>query len=963
MGRRVRKTLNRIMVLFLSIIFVFGSTSIPGLSSFVQASENEAKISGFSLTVSEGALGLNIFFSGISDKMAENCTVVVDGASYQLTDKQDDGSYKISHFVNPQDISKKMPITLFSVTNKVALNNKNAADGVVNYSVKDYLDKVKNNNNETGRLAKAIDDYGTCAEYYFAGADQIPVTIADADFSEYKASMTGGVPDGVSYYGSSLLLSDTFAIRHYYTVTKIFDSYTSTFDGEPTEIMYDEAKGLFYYEISGIRAWDIVHPYDLTVTCGGVTGSIKYSVMSYAEAAKTTEPGSPLYTLVKSIYWYYKAFQDCLNQSHGGGEVTTDYVTYSMYGAKGDGKTNDYQAIVDTHAAANAAGLPVKADPGATYLITTMDKNNPKGALIKTDTDWTGAKFIIDDTKMTLAEKDCYLFTVAPSKPMEHRYCNPANTAGITLGLDAELPTYPISQSAPSYAKDFLNKTFPAGATQLQLRTLADGSKEYFGEKAMYFLETQVYKRWGRQHISSGGTLIPQREVIVVNEDGSIDPLSPVQFPWAGIYTIDKYYIDEEPLTITGGEFTTVQNILDSSTYIQRGISIQRSNVLMDGVEHYVIGEEKQFTSTSFYQIIKKDKQGNEIIAEEGYHARLGAPYQGFFRLSYCMNVTLRNCVFTNHLVVHNIKPGDEINSTSPYDYYAEYGVNLTIDHCSCARNMEFTNEYVAGLIGEGPKVSATYDEEGIMNTRRWGTTGTNYCKNLNVINHTSINRIDAHKGTYNLTVKDSTLGYKGIAAVGFGDLIVERTTVNADFFINLRRDFGSAWFGDVYITDCTWKLRDGNYAQGSPRLFFADYIPTAAYGYEPFTENGVTYYSALPKNIYINGLTIDASEVVSGNINNAGLQMFSSTVRCGEKEWEDETWFNDTSKYTFPLKAPEHIYLNSLKVIKNKKMNSNKLKVNIQNTDTTNNTHYFFVRSGTQLHYDEKNQTVVVVG
>ena len=42
MGRKVRKTLNRIMVLFLSIIFVFGSTSIPGLSSFVQASENEA---------------------------------------------------------------------------------------------------------------------------------------------------------------------------------------------------------------------------------------------------------------------------------------------------------------------------------------------------------------------------------------------------------------------------------------------------------------------------------------------------------------------------------------------------------------------------------------------------------------------------------------------------------------------------------------------------------------------------------------------------------------------------------------------------------------------------------------------------------------------------------------------------------------------------------------------------------
>ena len=74
-----------------------------------------------------------------------------------------------------------------------------------------------------------------------------------------------------------------------------------------------------------------------------------------------------------------------------------------QYGAKGDGKTDDYDAIVKTHAEANAKGLPVKADQGAVYYIGHMDKNNTKGALIMTATDWTGAEFIIDDSKMTLA--------------------------------------------------------------------------------------------------------------------------------------------------------------------------------------------------------------------------------------------------------------------------------------------------------------------------------------------------------------------------------------------------------------------------------------------------------------------------------------------------------------------------------------------------------------------------------
>ena len=56
-------------------------------------------------------------------------------------------------------------------------------------------------------------------------------------------------------------------------------------------------------------------------------------------------------------------------------------VTYEDFGAKGDGKTDDINAIAATHAFANQQSLPVKANDGATYYIGGKERT----AIIKTD--------------------------------------------------------------------------------------------------------------------------------------------------------------------------------------------------------------------------------------------------------------------------------------------------------------------------------------------------------------------------------------------------------------------------------------------------------------------------------------------------------------------------------------------------------------------------------------------------
>ena len=79
------------------------------------------------------------------------------------------------------------------------------------------------------------------------------------------------------------------------------------------------------------------------------------------------------------------------------------YVTYEEFGAVGDGVTDDYAAICKAHDYANEAGLPVKANDNATYyILNPIIDGAMRSAIIKTDVDWGGAKFIIDDSEICL---------------------------------------------------------------------------------------------------------------------------------------------------------------------------------------------------------------------------------------------------------------------------------------------------------------------------------------------------------------------------------------------------------------------------------------------------------------------------------------------------------------------------------------------------------------------------------
>ena len=224
----------------------------------------------------------------------------------------------------------------------------------------------------------------------------------------------------------------------------------------------------------------------------------------------------------------------------------TDYVTYEAFGAVGDGKADDFEAIIKTHEYANENGLSVLANENATYYIGGADKT----AYIKTDVNWSTARFIIDDTNVE--NRNAWVFNIAPSQ----------GSSNIT------------------------GKVSPLKTDAANIGTALDS-------KSLVVLTDSNVKRYIRKgaNQNSGSN---QADVIIVDENGNISPDTPLIWDFDAVTNAVVYPIDSETLTVKGGRFTTLANNAASEyTYYARGIQVRRSNTVIDGIYHDVENEGK----------------------------------------------------------------------------------------------------------------------------------------------------------------------------------------------------------------------------------------------------------------------------------------------------------------------------------------------------------------------------------
>ena len=377
-----------------------------------------------------------------------------------------------------------------------------------------------------------------------------------------------------------------------------------------------------------------------------------------------------------------------------------EYITYEMFGAKGDGATDDMPAIVRAHAEANMRNVPVKAAAGACYYIS------PKAAaaVVMTDTDWTGAKFIIDD-----------------------RGCE-----------EIEAPVFEIAPSEPEFDFDICPEKLEYGQTYME---------NPFGRDFFMVVENEDHRDFIRRGLNQNNGH-PRTDCFVLKKDGSLS--SPCSYDFERVTSAVAYPIDENTLTVCGGEFTTIANQAASEyDYHYRNIVITRSNTELHHVTHYVTGETDH-----------------------------GAPYTGFIRIENCARVHVHDCLLTAHYIYMTIGAQGLPVPMGSYDI-----------NCRCTANVTFS------------RCTQTTD---IMDERYWGIIGTNFCRDM-LFEDCALSRFDAHMGVTNCTLRRCRLGWQCLNAIGNGTFIIEDTEACGEQFVYLRFDYGCCWRGDIVIRNCKW--------------------------------------------------------------------------------------------------------------------------------------------------------------
>ena len=175
---------------------------------------------------------------------------------------------------------------------------------IYEYSVADYIQYIRDNPTEfdekTLSLVNAMAGYGDYAKAYFNNENLDANTEMDAVTADTLASfdkqISGDLPEGITYYGSSLLLESNTTMRHYFKVAE--GTYVSA-------LSFSGSKGNYYYiDIPNISAEKLGTIQNVTI--GNCT--ISYSPMSYAYAVLSSKNTSEsLKNLVKSLYLYEQA--------------------------------------------------------------------------------------------------------------------------------------------------------------------------------------------------------------------------------------------------------------------------------------------------------------------------------------------------------------------------------------------------------------------------------------------------------------------------------------------------------------------------------------------------------------------------------------------------------------------------------------------------------------------------------
>ncbi|MFA4868406.1 MAG: hypothetical protein WC623_09420 [Pedobacter sp.] len=268
-----------------------------------------------------------------------------------------------------------------------------------------------------------------------------------------------------------------------------------------------------------------------------------------------------------------------------------------------------------------------------------------------------------------------------------------------------------------------------------------------------------------------------REELFYVEEHGSI--IGDIAWSFKDYTTFTAFPADTSYLTVNGGTFY-LSGDSPGTKYVRNGFAISRSRTII---------------------------QNQWVGLEPGKSDISMSPRSGFYSYSNVYDVKLENI---------RLIPYEQDREGTARDVSAgTYGIG----------GARILNALFRNITAEGGPI-------------HWGVFGTNLNKNFRVEN-CKLNRIDVHFHCWNLYIKDSSIGYRGISVTGGGDLSIENTSCFSRSFINFRRDFGSKWDGNILMRNCRFipsTLGETSVLDFNPQDF--DYKYPLGFGRSIIVEN-----------------------------------------------------------------------------------------------------------------------------
>ncbi len=490
----------------------------------------------------------------------------------------------------------------------------------------------------------------------------------------------------------------------------------------------------------------------------------------------------------------------------------TQKLTYELMGASGDGVTNDFLAIKQTHELANRLYIEsgkmvtVYGSPESTYYIGTSDGLPESQCVIDvaTDVDWQDCSFIIDDYVDADGDgqNDVYykqpVFDVISDMKAADSWCI---CIEFSESRDAQIP----QPEFPAVASVVINKDTTRVSHLIDAVKNGYVYNRYPEVKADYdkcrvwgaFIEDSS-KRWVRKGV--GQNTGDYTGEIITFDSTTGELLTGVDFEYDDLRMVRVFPIRNDGISIGNATITTRTNnrVYASSSreaYTYRGIRVRYTgNVILHNISHVLDEEAHPFSSS--YQ---SDPNANF--------------YDGIIDLQTDAYVKLESVNFQAHRP--SSRPGQPTSFEGTYDISVKNVAYLYMD-----------------------KVGYMNYERDMASADRWGVMGTNMCKYV-FITGSALNRVDAHKGITDLYISGSVFGAHGLTLMGQSDLYAEDVVFDqAVRPVQLRQDYGACWDGNMYFDNVAFLLpyQEGQYTYSY--LVYAFNTENWNFGYRCYFPN-----------------------------------------------------------------------------------------------------------------------------